>query len=271
MVEISASTELAAPDDSPPPFEIYNESGAAPVLLVCDHASRFIPRALGGLGLSEAELCRHIAWDIGIADVTKGLARHLDVPAILSHFSRLIVDPNRDVGDDTLIPAVSDGVAVPGNRAVSESERAARIAAYHAPYHAAVEQALVTAVAREGANAGGRAALISMHSFTPVMDGFERPWQVGVLWDHDGRLPVPLMEALRARGIAVGDNKPYSGHDVQGYTLRRHAEAHNLPNVLIEMRQDLIDTHHGASEWVDVLGEALARVLADLEYEVPSA
>jgi predicted N-formylglutamate amidohydrolase len=103
-----------------------------------------------------------------------------------------------------------------------------------------------------------------MHSFTPVMDGFERPWQIGILWDQDGRLPVPFMEALRARGIAVGDNAPYSGRDVQGYTLRRHAEAHGLPNVLIEVRQDLIDTHHGAAEWMAILGETLVPVLAGL-------
>ena len=255
--------------DEPAPFEVYNETGAAPVLLVCDHASRFIPRALGGLGLGEAELCRHIAWDIGIADVTKGLARRLDATAVLSHFSRLVVDPNRALGDDSLVPVVSDGVAVPGNRAVTPEARAARVAEFHAPYHAAVEQALTATMdrptsPRSGASANPAPALISMHSFTPVMDGIERPWQIGILWDHDGRLPLPLMEALRARGIAVGDNLPYSGHDVQGYTLRRHAEAHGLPNVLIEVRQDLIDTHHGAAEWVEVLGEALIEVLAGL-------
>ncbi len=267
MAEVSASTQTAAPGgalpllaaDEPPPFEVYNETGAAPVLLVCDHASRFIPRALGGLGLSEAELCRHIAWDIGIADVTRGLARRLDAPAVLSHFSRLIVDPNRAQGDDTLVPAVSDGVDVPGNRDVTPAARAARVGEFHAPYHAAVETALVAMMRRHKA-----AALVSMHSFTPVMDGIERPWHVGILWDQDGRLPLPFMEALLARGIAVGDNEPYSGRDVQGYTLRRHAEAHDLPNVLIEVRQDLIDTHHGAAEWVEVLGEALVPVLAGL-------
>ena len=266
MAEISASTQVAAADESPPPFEVYNEIGATPVLLVCDHASRFIPRALGGLGLSEADLYRHIAWDIGVAEVTKGLARRLDAPAVLSRFSRLVVDPNRDTGDDTLVPAVSDGVAVPGNQGLSAAARAARIAEFHAPYHAAVERALAAAVRQHAAP-----ALVSMHSFTPVMDGTERPWQIGILWDHDGRLAEPLIEALRARGIAVGDNQPYSGRDVQGYTLRLHAESRGLLNVLIEVRQDLIDTHHGAAEWVDVLGEALVTALAGLEEEVLGA
>jgi predicted N-formylglutamate amidohydrolase len=272
MAEVSKSTEFAAPGglppllaaDEPAPFEVYNETGAAPVLLVCDHANRFIPRALGKLGLSEVELCRHIAWDIGIADVTRGLARRLDATAVLSHFSRLVVDPNRALADESLVPAVSDGVTVPRNQAVPPEARKARIAAFHAPYHAAVEQALTTSMGRPTSEANPAPALVSMHSFTPVMDGIERPWQIGILWDHDGRLPVPMMEALRARGIAVGDNQPYSGHDVQGYTLRRHAEAHGLPNVLIEVRQDLIDTHHGAAEWVEVLGEALVKVLAGL-------
>lgn len=265
MLETRAPLPAEAPDESPP-FEVYNEIGAAPVLLVCDHASHFIPPALDGLGLSEAELCRHIAWDIGIAEVTKGLARRLDAPAVLSHFSRLVVDPNRDTGDDTLVPAVSDGVTVPGNQALPAAARAARIAEFHAPYHAAVERALAAAVQRHKTP-----ALVSMHSFTPVMDGIERPWQIGILWDHDGRLPLPLMETLRARGIAVGDNQPYSGRDVQGYTLRLHAESRGLLNVLIEVRQDLIDTHHGAAEWVEVLGEALVMVLAGLEEEVLGA
>jgi len=272
MAEVSASPHVVLPDgapsllaaDEPAPFEVYNETGAAAVLLVCDHASRFIPRALAGLGLGEAELCRHIAWDIGIADVTRGLARRLDAPAVLSHFSRLVIDANRALGDDTLIPAASDGVAVPGNHALTPLARAARIAAFHAPYHAAVEQALVAMMRRPSADVAAAPVLVSLHSFTPVMDGFERPWQVGILWDHDGRMAVPLMDALRARGIAVGDNQPYSGHDVQGYTLRRHAEAHGLPNVLIEVRQDLIDTHHGAAEWTALLGDTLAGVLAGL-------
>jgi len=268
MAEAQEFAQAAAPDeapplraaDEPPPFEVYNETGAAAVLLVCDHASRFLPRALGGLGLSEAELCRHIAWDIGAAEVTKGLARHLDAPAVLSHFSRLIVDANRAHDDTTLIPAVSDRVVIPGNRDLSAAARAVRLGEFHAPYHAAVEQALTVTMGRHRAP-----ALVSVHSFTPVMDGLERPWQIGILWNRDARLPVPLLDTLRARGIAVGDNEPYSGRDVQGYTLRRHAEAHGLPSVLIEVRQDLIDTHHGAAEWTAILGEALATVLAGLE------
>jgi predicted N-formylglutamate amidohydrolase len=256
-----AAEPLLAPDE-PPPFEVYNEAGAAPVLLVCDHASRFVPRALGGLGLGEMELRRHIAWDIGIAEVTRTLADRLGAPAVLSHFSRLIIDPNRGLDDLTLIPQLSDGVIVPANRDLSAAASQARIATFHQAYHGAIIRTLEAMIGR-GAESRQAPAIVSMHSFTPVMKGVERPWQIGILWNRDGRLPVPLMARLRARGLIVGDNEPYSGRDNHGYTLHVHAEPRGLANVLIEVRQDLIDTHHGAAEWAELLGETLQAILAD--------
>lgn len=253
----AVASPLLAPDE-PEPYEIYNKAGRAPVLLLCDHATRFLPRALAGLGLSEAELSRHIAWDIGIADVTRAVAERLDAPAVLSHFSRLIIDPNRSLDDPTLVPQLSDGVIIPGNRKLSEAALQARIDAFHRPYHAAVTELLDELVAR-----GPVPALVSMHSFTPVMRGFERPWHIGILWNRDPRLPVPLIERLRAQGLTVGDNEPYSGRDRHGYTLHVHAEPRGMASVLIEVRQDLIDTHHGAAEWAGRLTEALSGALSD--------
>ena len=252
---------LLAPDE-PPPFEVYKEAGAAPLLLVCDHASRFVPRVLGNLGLEEAELRRHIAWDIGIAEVTRGLADRLGAPAVLSHFSRLVIDPNRGLDDMTSIPQLSDGVIVPANRSLTAEDRQARFATFHQAYHGAVIRMLEAMIGR-GAASGQAPAIVSMHSFTPVMKGVERPWEIGILWNRDERLPVPLMARLRARGLTVGDNEPYSGRDNHGYTLHIHAEPRGLANVLIEVRQDLIDTHHGAAEWADLLGETLQAILAD--------
>jgi predicted N-formylglutamate amidohydrolase len=253
----AAHPPLLAPEE-PGPYEVRNQAGRAPVLFLCDHATRFVPRALGDLGLSEAELSRHVAWDIGIAELTRALAARLDAPAVLSHFSRLVVDPNRALDDPTLIPQLSDGVIVPGNRDLSTEARQARIRTFHRPYHAAVARMLDAMVAR-----GPAPALISMHSFTPVMKGVERPWQIGILWNRDARLPLPLIARLSAQGLAVGDNEPYSGRDNHGYSLHVHAEPRGLANVLIEVRQDLIDTHHGAGEWADRLFQALAAVLAD--------
>ena len=240
----------------PSPLERVNPDGAAPLLLVCDHAARFLPRRLGTLGLTEAELARHIAWDIGIAEVTRGLARTLDAPAVFSRFSRLAIDPNRALDDPTLIPQLSDGVVVPGNQDLSPGEIQARIESFHRPYHQAIARNLDALVAR-----GPAPAMVSMHSFTPVMKGVERPWQIGVLWDQDPRLSRPLMARLRAQGIPVGDNEPYTARDGHGHTLFEHAVPRGLAHVLIEIRQDLIDTHHGATAWTDRLGDSLRVVL----------
>lgn len=251
-----AGGEMLLAPDEPAPYEAFNPAGTAPLLLVCDHATRYLPRRLGTLGLSEAELSRHIAWDIGIAEVTRGLARRLDAPAVLSRFSRLVIDPNRALDDPTLIPQISDGVVIPGNQGLSPGEVAARIDGFHQPYHAAVGRALDDLVAR-----GPTPAVVSMHSFTPVMKGVERPWHVGILWDQDPRLPLPLMTRLRAQGVPVGDNEPYTARDGHGYTLFEHAAPLKLASVLIEIRQDLIDTHHGAAAWTERLGDALRVVL----------
>ncbi len=245
-------------DDEPAPVELVNPKGSAPVLLVCDHATRFIPRALDSLGLDEALLSRHIAWDIGIADVTRRLAAHLDAPAVLSHFSRLIIDPNRALDDPTSIPEISDGVIIPGNRGLTPAAVAARFETFFRPYHEAIADRLDRMLEH-----GPAPALVSMHSFTPVMNSEERPWKIGILWNKDPRLPAPLINRFRALGVPVGDNQPYSGQDNHGYTQHRHADARGLANALIEVRQDLIDTHHGAEDWSGQLAEVLAEVLKD--------
>jgi predicted N-formylglutamate amidohydrolase len=106
-------------------------------------------------------------------------------------------------------------------------------------------------------------ALIAVHSFTPVFQRMRRPWQIGILWDADPRIPVPLIKALRAQGIAVGDNAPYSGKAPADHTIDHHAEAQGLPHVSIEIRQDLVDHPAGVQRWAGILGEALARILAN--------
>ncbi len=247
--------------DEPAPFELVRPEASAPAVLVCDHASPFIPRALQGLGLDETELARHIAWDIGAAEVTRQLAGLLDAPAVVSHFSRLVIDPNRRPDHETSIPEESDGVAVPGNHKLPDAERAARINSFFRPYQDAIARTLDDCRRRCGLDP----VLISLHSFTPVMNGIERPWKVGVLWNEDPRLPRPLIDRLRAAGIPVGDNEPYSGRTHFGYTTQTHADARGLANVLIEVRQDLIDTHHGAREWADLLGRVLKEILRDPE------
>ena len=255
--EEAQDSGLLAPDE-PRPFELFNGAGQAPLLLLCDHATRFIPRALKSLGLDEAALTRHIAWDIGIAEVTRQLARRLDAPALLSHFSRLVVDPNRQLDNPTLMPEISDGTVVPGNRDLDAAAREARIETFFQPYHDAIDAQL------DAMQAAGRVpALVSMHSFTPIMHGLQRPWEIGILWNRDPRLPRPLMDRLRAEGFSVGDNEPYSGADGHGYTQHTHGDSRGLANVLIEVRQDLVDTQQGAALWAERLAAALEAVLHD--------
>ena len=244
--------------DEPPPFDILNPSGAAPLVITCDHASNHVPRVLADLGLNRAELARHIAWDIGAAEVTRRLAALLDAPAVLSGFSRLVIDPNRRVDVLASIPPISDGTEVPGNRHLGDVEVRQRREQLFRPYHAACERMIEAKIAQ-----GVLPALIFLHSFTPVFAGEELWMEAAVLWDRDDRLPGPLLEALRARGIATGDNEPYSGRSTEDYSLHAHGDARGLPHVLIELRQDVIDTVAGAERWARTLAAILRPILSD--------
>lgn len=249
---------LLGPDD-PAPFSVVEGKGARPVLLVCDHAGAAIPAALDTLGLAAADLDDHIAVDIGAAPLTRGLSDCLGAPALLSAYSRLVIDCNRELEDYTLIREVSDGRVVAGNRNLEAAAVAARISEIFHPYHTEIRRRL--AKLRQG---GMLPVLISVHTFTPVFRGFERPWHVGILSGTDRRLADPMIAALHAEnGLEVGDNKPYSGLAFAGYTIETHAMASGLPNVMIEVRQDLVDTADGVARWVDILHRALGPVLED--------
>lgn len=237
---------------------VAGDPGAG-ALLICDHASNAIPPGLNGLGLPPAQLERHIAYDIGAAWATRRLADRLGCPAVLSNFSRLLIDPNRGLDDPTLVMRLSDGAIIPGNAAVDEAVIADRIARYYAPYDDAVARAVHEALAT-----GRPPVVISVHSFTPSWKGAARPWHIGLLWDRDDRLVRPLIAALaRDPSLVIGDNEPYFG-GLPGDTVDRHATANGLANVLVEFRQDLIATPAGAEDWADRLADALVEVLPEL-------
>lgn len=239
--------------------EIVNAEGAGSALLLCDHASNRVPVEIGDLGLPAGEMERHIAYDIGAAAVTREMSRLMQAPALLHGYSRLVLDPNRAPDDPTLIPVISDGAIVPANRGIDAAARIARIARYHQPYHDAVAGVLAGRKAR-----GVRTAIISLHSFTPwLRNNRKRPWEVGVLWDEDGRMAMPFMAALEADGVVVGDNEPYSGRNSHGFTIEHHAMPAGLPHVLIELRQDLIADTAGQSHWAGVLARVLMPLLTD--------
>jgi predicted N-formylglutamate amidohydrolase len=202
---------------------------------------------------------RHVAWDIGSDKLTRFLADALDAQAVLAGFSRLIIDPNRRLDDPTAFPGVSDGIAIPGNLDLDDAHKALRIQSFYTPYHDAIAERLGRFAAR-----GQVPALISVHTCTPVFDRVVRPWHVGIMWDRDPRIAVPLMERLRGMAdVCIGDNEPYSGRHPHDFTIDHHAESAGLPHVGIEVRQDLVGDESGARQWAKILADALAAVLAD--------
>ena len=240
-------------------YEIVNPAASARLLFLCDHASNAVPEELTGLGLPDQEFSRHIAYDIGAADLTRALAQAFAAPAIIARWSRLVVDLNRGADDPTVVTRLSDGRIVPGNKALDRATIKDRIVRYHAPYHAAIAQRVA-----EARVAGIVPALVSIHSFTPNWRGRARPWHVGILWDRDGRLAKALMDRLAREGdIVVGDNEPYSGA-LENDTLYRHGTMNGLPHVLIEVRQDLIADEIGIRRWAPRLEAALRDAVAAL-------
>ena len=245
-------------DDDASPFEVFNPGGSARLLLVCDHATAIIPEKYERLGLDPTILHRHVAWDIGAADVTRRIARALDASAVLSRFSRLLIDPNRSLDHPTLVVEESDGVEVPGNRGLPTEEVERRAAQFYHPYHDAVRGQMERLRAD-----GGIPAFVAIHSFTPVMEGFRRPWHMGLLWNRDPRMRDALLKAFETESaVVVGDNEPYTGQ-THNYTADTYGTEAGLPHVSIEFRQDLIDTHHEAQRWAELLADKLAQILAD--------
>ena len=226
------------------------------LLLIADHASNRVPPGLD-LGISDALLADHIAVDIGAGPLTRALARQLDCPAVMGAWSRLVVDLNRESDEPNLIPSTSDGWRIPGNDGLSPEARQARIERYWKPYHAFIE-----ARVRDSRPA----MLVGIHSFTPQLASrpdHRRPWQIGILYNDDDRAARIAIPLLQNAGLVTGDNEPYSGQELNA-TMNRHAEAHGLPYLGIEVRQDLIADEAGVVDWAELLAPIITRVAATL-------
>ena len=239
-----------------PAYRIEGEDRPSRWLVTCDHASNRVPDWVNGgdLGIAACDMARHIAFDVGAAGVALHLATLLDAPAVLSDFSRLVIDPNRGEDDPTLLMRLYDGTVIPANRRADAAERERRLDLLHRPYHAALARVAARHPAR---------AICAIHSFTPQLRGRPpRPWQVGILYSHrDERLGPAMVRACRDAGWITGDNQPYSGH-LEGDAIDRHALAQGRPNVLVEVRSDLIADVAGQREWAEQLAPVLERVLA---------
>jgi predicted N-formylglutamate amidohydrolase len=239
-------------------YEVIAGGPAPGLVVLCDHASNVMPDKYGTLGLPREQLERHIAWDIGAAGVTRHLCRLLGVPAVLTRVSRLLIDVNRGEDDPTLVMRLSDGAIIPGNRDLDAGEREERIARYYRPYHDAIRRVMAAILA-----AGGQPILFGLHSFTESWKGVPRPWHVGVLWERDRRIAMPLLAALRAEGdLVVGDNEPYPGQ-YEGDTLWQHGTQTGAPFCSIELRQDLIADEAGQRAWAERLARILPRSIAE--------
>ena len=240
------------------PVERIEGPADAGLLIVCDHASNALPPEYGSLGLPSEAFQRHIAYDIGAAGVARRLAGLLNAPAVLSCFSRLLIDPNRGADDPTLVMRISDGALIPGNARIDAAEIEKRREKYWRPYRAAA-----MAEVERMMTSGKVPSVISIHSFTPVWKGAARPWQVTLLWDSDPRLAKPLIAGLAGAGdLVVGDNEPYDGA-LNGDTMWELGTSRGLPHALFEIRQDLIADDQGQQDWAERIARELQPVLSD--------
>lgn len=234
------------------PFFIHGETRPGPWLVTCDHASNTVPPTVGGgdLGLSREDMERHIAYDVGAYGLSQHLGTLLKAPVVASNFSRLVIDPNRGEDDPTLLMKLYDGSIIPANRNADAAETERRLNLCYRPYHEQLRRMAALP----------HAIIVSVHSFTRQLRGREpRPWHVGVLYAGDDRLARPLISLLEAEGdLIVGDNEPYSGH-LPGDAIDKHAIALGRPNVLIELRNDLIADHEGQKHWAERLAPILVR------------
>ena len=256
LVDAGDTSLLLGSADEPPVVE-HNPLGHSPFLLTSDHFGRALPKSLGDLGLSESELTRHIAWDIGIAAVARALSERLNAHLIAQRYSRLVIDCNRPFSSPSSIPLISEATTIPGNEGLTRQAIEARRREVFDPYHGRI-----TEVIERRAASGLPTVLVSLHSFTPVYAGIKRPWHVGTLYQRDTRLPPLLLKALRAQtDLVVGDNEPYAVSNETDYTIPVHGEARGLMNTGIEIRQDMIGDQAGQAEW----SERLANIFGEIE------
>ncbi|MBF0857869.1 N-formylglutamate amidohydrolase [Gluconobacter sp. LMG 31484] len=242
----------------PAPFLLFPEKTPSPFVFVSDHAGRAVPDALGDMGVQSEDWERHIAWDIGIVGVGRILHERLGSALIEQVYSRLVIDCNRAPGHPTSMPLMSDGTPVPANQAAQATCRARREQEILHPYHDTIAEVLVERGPRP-------TALIALHSFTPQMNGQDRPWQIGILHNQDSRMAAIALDLLREdTSLCVGDNEPYVLTDTSDYTVPRHAEAAGLPYLEIEIRQDLIVEKAGQRDWAERLATLLPKVWARL-------
>jgi len=249
------NTELLSPGE-PTPYRVMNPLVETPILLVCDHASDRFPESLDNLGLDPFARRCHLAVDLGAGPLTERLSESLGVTAVLAQYSRLVVDCNRQLLDPSAFLVFGDGIFVPGNSNLQQADKDLRSESIYWPYHRVVSDQI-----NRLRSAGGPPLFVSIHSFTPVLNGISRPWEMGVLWDTDEEVAQLMLEELRSAGYTAGDNEPYTGKAPQDFTVDHHAEEIGLRHAAIEIRQDLINNETGVEEVAEVLHNAIESIV----------
>ncbi len=240
-----------------PAFEIINAQGKSPLLIACDHAANLIPPSLLNLGLDAQYWQQHIAYDIGARQVALRLSEFFDAPLLLAKYSRLLIDLNRHLDDPSLIPEISDGIVIPANNNLSAEQRKHRINHYFQPYHQQYQRLATAQIAQHS-----RPIILALHSFTPMMNGVARPWEVGVLWNQDAVLAKQLMKNLaEVSDFNIGDNQPYHAAKPLGYAQSIYSKARGIELVMLEIRQDLIANDSQQNNIAQLIGKAIANIL----------
>ena len=226
-------------------YRIIGRLNGGGMLIVADHASNHVPPDID-LGISEALLNDHIAFDIGVAEVAALLAEGLECGAMLGGASRLVIDLNREEHAHGLLPRSSDGHMIAGNH---DADLEGRLARFWRPYH----DRLTEVIAEHKPE-----ILLSLHSFTPALKSRdeERPWDIGVLYNEDDRAARIAIPLLKAAGLKVGDQLPYSGKLLNA-TMNRHGEGNGIPYLGVEMRQDLVSDAAGQRRFAAILAPVL--------------
>lgn len=253
MISALKTPQLLGPSD-PEPFELLNPGGSAQILLICEHAGQAVPKALGDLGVDPKDFNNHIGWDIGAGAVTRLVSDALQTPAVLQSYSRLVIDCNRPVEAPDSVPEFSDGVFIPAN--TDAPHRVSRIQEIFEPFQAEIGRHLDTGTFR---------FVLAIHSFTPLMNGEQRPWDIGLLFRRDKATSERLKRHLEIhnRGLNVGMNQPYQISDASDWFVPHHGEARGLSHSLIEIRNDQIDSPDGQKRWANILVGAIRRLLKE--------
>jgi len=247
------STQQFEAGEWPEPVEVLNQAGHSDIVLICEHASNYIPASFDGLGLSDVDLKRHIAWDIGAEAVSRSLSALLDAPCFIGKYSRLLIDLNRPIESATSIPVRSEATDIPGNVQLSPGERQLRVDRIFTPFQAAISAHL------DRRKKYGRAtSIVAIHSFTPIFLGQARPWETGVLFNKSTNFGRHLIDRLKqVTGLNIGANVPYVIDRQSDYAIPIHGEDRGLEAVLVEIRQDLIGHPEGQALWADYLFKSL--------------